>query len=166
MNVLRGKKSADWLSLWPEWDLSFGGVGEALFGRSFRLGDCSRTVCCHDYLKQICPDIKGIEAQHSWTSVLFVGLLTLVLHVLNYLLTARPSGGEHWYCSASLIPALEEVFIFRNLQIPVQRVAVFGYLEPLSAVIFSTILLGEHLGPLRLLACCIIGEQSLPKIYG
>ena len=48
-----------------------------------------------------------------------------------------------------------------------QRVAVFGYLEPLSAVIFSAILLGEQLGPLKIAgACCIIGGAIFAEVAG
>ena len=48
-----------------------------------------------------------------------------------------------------------------------QRVAVFGYLEPLSAVIFSAILLGERLGPLKIAgACCIIGGAIFAEVAG
>ena len=39
---------------------------------------------------------------------------------------------------------------------PVQTVAVCGYLEPLSAVIFSALLLHERLTPPQLIGACLI----------
>lgn len=40
--------------------------------------------------------------------------------------------------------------------LPVQTVAVCGYLEPLSAVIFSALLLHERLTPPQLIGACLI----------
>ena len=40
--------------------------------------------------------------------------------------------------------------------LPVQTVAVCGYLEPLSAVIFSALLLHERLMPLQMAGACLI----------
>ncbi len=43
-------------------------------------------------------------------------------------------------------------------QLPVQTVAVCGYLEPLSAVVFATVLLGEKMTVIQIVgAVCIIG---------
>lgn len=43
-------------------------------------------------------------------------------------------------------------------RLPVQSVAVIGYLEALSAVVFSVLLLHEHMGPAQILGgICIIG---------
>lgn len=43
-------------------------------------------------------------------------------------------------------------------QLPAQSVAICDYLEPLSAVFFSVLLLGEHLSPTQVLgAVCILG---------
>ncbi|MGI6754867.1 MAG: DMT family transporter [Atopobiaceae bacterium] len=55
--------------------------------------------------------------------------------------------------------AFELYFYFTAMdQLPVQKVAVFGYAEPLSAVVFATLLLGEPFGAMRILgAACIIG---------
>lgn len=42
------------------------------------------------------------------------------------------------------------------VELPVQRVAVCGYLEPLSAVVFSALLLGEPLTPVNILGGTLI----------
>ncbi len=61
-------------------------------------------------------------------------------------------------------------------RLPVQRVAVCGYLEPLSAVILSALVLGEALTPGRVLGTALIiggataselaGKASLPDLAG
>lgn len=51
--------------------------------------------------------------------------------------------------------------------LPVQRVAVFGYLEPLSAVVLSAVVLGEAMGPVRILgAALIIGGAASCELLG
>ena len=50
-------------------------------------------------------------------------------------------------------------------KIPVQTVAVCGYLEPLSAVVFANILLGELMTPLQVAgAVCIIGGAMIGEL--
>lgn len=52
-------------------------------------------------------------------------------------------------------------------KLPVQTVAVCGYLEPLSAVIFSVLLLGETMKALQWAgAACIIGGAVLSEAVG
>lgn len=52
-------------------------------------------------------------------------------------------------------------------KLPVQTVAVCGYLEPLSAVVFSAVLLGERMTFLQILgAVCIIGGAMLGELSG
>ena len=41
-------------------------------------------------------------------------------------------------------------------KLPVQTVAIVGYLEPLSAVVFSAVLLGEAITPVRLMGAVLI----------
>ncbi len=50
-------------------------------------------------------------------------------------------------------------------KIPVQTVAVCGYLEPLSAVIFAALLLGERMSALQITgAACIIGGAMIGEL--
>lgn len=52
-------------------------------------------------------------------------------------------------------------------KLPVQTVAVVGYLEPLSAVVFSTLLLNEAVTPVRLMgAALIIGGALFCELAG
>lgn len=52
-------------------------------------------------------------------------------------------------------------------RLPVQSVAVFGYLEPLSAVLMSVFILGESMMPLQIIgAVCIIGGALASETLG
>jgi drug/metabolite transporter (DMT)-like permease len=51
-------------------------------------------------------------------------------------------------------------------KLPVQTVSILGYIEPLSALLFSAMLLGESLSPLQLIgAACILGGAALGELY-
>ena len=50
-------------------------------------------------------------------------------------------------------------------KLPVQTVAVCGYLEPLSAVVFASLLLGESMTALQVVgAACIIGGAMVGEL--
>ena len=50
-------------------------------------------------------------------------------------------------------------------KLPVQTVAICGYLEPLSAVIFAALLLGEKMTALQIMgAVCIIGGAMIGEL--
>ncbi len=52
-------------------------------------------------------------------------------------------------------------------KLPVQTVAVCGYLEPLSAVVFAALLLGEEMSALQYTgAACIIGGAMIGELAG
>lgn len=52
-------------------------------------------------------------------------------------------------------------------RLPVQTVAVCGYLEPLSAVVFAALLLGESMSALQVVgAACIIGGAMVGELAG
>ena len=51
-------------------------------------------------------------------------------------------------------------------KLPVQTVSILGYLEPLSALLFSALLLSEQLSVLQLIgAACILGGAALGELY-
>ena len=70
---------------------------------------------------------------------------TIYNQVRNVLLLGIVNTGFGCWCYFSALGAL-----------PVQTVAVCGYLEPLSAVIFSALLLHERLTPLQITGACLI----------
>lgn len=52
-------------------------------------------------------------------------------------------------------------------KLPVQTVAICGYLEPLSAVVFASLLLGEKMTALQIIgAACIIGGAMIGELLG
>ncbi len=57
-------------------------------------------------------------------------------------------------------------FYFSSIgKIPVQTVAICGYLEPLSAVVFAVLLLHEKMTPLQIIgAICIIGGAMISEL--
>lgn len=57
-------------------------------------------------------------------------------------------------------------FYFSSIgHLPVQTVAICGYLEPLSAVLFSVLLLQENMGPLQILgAVLILGGAAFGEV--
>jgi len=59
-------------------------------------------------------------------------------------------------------------FYFSSIgDLPVQTVAILGYLEPLSALFFSALLLSESLSPLQLLgAALILGGAAFAELFG
>lgn len=58
-------------------------------------------------------------------------------------------------------------FYFSSIDnLPVQTVAICGYLEPLSALIFSAVLLGEALGAVQIIgACLILGGAAFGELF-
>ncbi|MBR5259105.1 MAG: DMT family transporter [Eggerthellaceae bacterium] len=77
----------------------------------------------------------------AWPYVLVLGLLNTGL-------------GCYWYFSSIG-------------QLRAQTVSVVGYAEPLSAVIFSALLLGESMLPLQIVgAVCIIGGAAFCELFG
>ena len=146
------------------------GVGEKLSLAGLSFGAIAAILYAAMIISnRYAPDIKGIESTTIQLGIgaLFVGLLTLVLHGIEL-----PSNGSSVNWGALVLLGLFNTGVgglyFPQLtKIPVQRVAVFGYLEPLSAVIFSAILLGEQLGPLKIAgACCIIGGAIFAEVAG
>ena len=147
------------------------GVGEKLSLAGLSFGTIAAVLYAAMIISnRYAPDIKGIENTTIQLGVgaLFVGLLTLVLHGIEL-----PPDGSSVNWGALVLLGLFNTGVGGGLyfpqltKIPVQRVAVFGYLEPLSAVIFSAILLGEQLGPLKIAgACCIIGGAIFAEVAG
>ena len=77
----------------------------------------------------------------------------------------------------SLLPLLMLGFVntgfgcylyFSSMQsLPAQSVAICGYLEPLSALLFSAVLLGERLAPLQMAgAALILGGAAFGEFFG
>lgn len=123
-------------------------------------------VICNRQLK----DVSGIEGTSIQLGIgcAIVALVTVVFHGIE--LPADPAS-VNWLAVLTIglfNTGLGSFLYFPQLtKIPVQRVAVFGYLEPLSAVIFSALILGEPFGLLKIIGtACIIGGAIFAELSG
>ena len=123
-------------------------------------------VICNRQLK----NVSGIEGTSIQLSIgcAVVALVTIVFHSIE--LPADPAS-VNWLAVLTIglfNTGLGSFLYFPQLtKIPVQRVAVFGYLEPLSAVIFSALILGEPFGLLKIIGtACIIGGAIFAELSG
>ena len=119
------------------------------------------------------PHIEGLENSTLQVSAAFVTalVLTLITQGAPSFLSAGVAASIDWHAVAMLgvvntgIGCL--LYFSAVAKLPVQTVAVVGYLEPLSAVVFSADLLGEAITPVRLLgAALIIGGAIFCELAG
>lgn len=119
------------------------------------------------------PHIEGLENSALQVSAAFVTalVLTLVTQGAPSFFSPSIAAGIDWRAVAMLgivNTGLGCLLYFSAVaKLPVQTVAVVGYLEPLSAVVFSTVLLGEAITPVRLMgATLIIGGALFCELAG
>lgn len=120
------------------------------------------------------PHIEGLENSALQVSAAFVTalVLTLVTQGAPSFFSPGIAASIDWawpsLCSASSTPGVGCLLYFSAVaKLPVQTVAVVGYLEPLSAVVFSAILLSEGITPVRLMgAALIIGGALFCELAG
>lgn len=119
------------------------------------------------------PHIEGLENSALQVSAAFVTALILALITQGTPSFFSPSiaADIDWRAVAMLgvvntgIGCL--LYFSAVAKLPVQTVAVVGYLEPLSAVVFSAVLLGEVITPVRLMgAVLIIGGAIFCELAG
>ena len=119
------------------------------------------------------PHIKGLENSTLQVSAAFVTALILTLFTQGAPSFLSPSIAAviDWRAVVMLgivntgIGCL--LYFSAVAKLPVQTVAVVGYLEPLSAVVFSVALLGETVTPIRLMgAALIIGGAIFCEVAG
>lgn len=119
------------------------------------------------------PHIEGLENSALQVSAAFVTalVLTLITQGAPSFLSAGVAASIDWRAVAMLgvvntgIGCL--LYLSAVAKLPVQTVAVVGYLEPLSAVVFSAVLLGEAITPVRLMgAALIIGGALFCELAG
>ena len=119
------------------------------------------------------PHIEGLENSALQVSAAFVTalVLTLITQGAPSFLSAGVAASIDWRAVAMLgvvntgIGCL--LYFSAVAKLPVQTVAVVGYLEPLSAVVFSAVLLGEAITPVRLMgAALIIGGAIFCELAG
>ena len=145
------------------------GVGLNLSPLGLLLGALSAVlyavmVICNRQLK----DVSGIEGTSIQLGIgcVIVAVVTIVFHGIE--IPAQPET-VNWLAVLTIglfNTGLGSLLYFPQItKIPVQRVAVFGYLEPLSAVIFSALILGEPFGLLKIIGtACIIGGAIFAEL--
>ena len=119
------------------------------------------------------PHIEGLENSALQVSAAFVTalVLTLITQGTPSFLSAGVAASIDWRAVVMLgvvNTGLGCLLYFSAVaKLPVQTVAVVGYLEPLSAVVFSAVLLGEAITPVRLMgAALIIGGAIFCEVAG
>lgn len=119
------------------------------------------------------PHIEGLENSALQVSAAFVTalVLTLITQGAPSFLSAGVAACIDWRAVVMLgvvntgIGCL--LYFSAVAKLPVQTVAVVGYLEPLSAVVFSAVLLGEAITSVRLMgAALIIGGAIFCELAG
>lgn len=95
------------------------------------------------------------------TVAVFVGFKeAFVIHV--------PNGAWPWILVLGIVNTGIGCYLYFSplSKLPVQTVAICGYLEPLSAVVFAAVLLRERMTPLQIIgAICIIGGAMIGELY-
>jgi len=94
------------------------------------------------------------------TAAVFVG-------IKEHFVFAIPSNDIGWILVLGILNTGIGCYLYFSplAQLPVQTVAICGYLEPLSAVLFAVILLGERMSlPQVLGAVCIIGGAMIGEL--
>ena len=116
------------------------------------------------------PHVEGLENSALQVSAAFMTALVLTQGAPSFL-SPSIAAGIDWRAVAMLgvvntgIGCL--LYFSAVAKLPVQTVAVVGYLEPLSAVVFSAVLLGETMTPIRLMgAALIIGGAVFCELAG
>lgn len=133
------------------------------------------SACCYALMviaSKGAPHIEGLENSTIQVSSAFATALVLTLATQGLpTFIAGGTGSINWGAVAMLGFVNTGVgcslYFASVAKLPVQTVAVVGYLEPLSAVVFSTVLLGEALTPVRIAgAALIIGGALFCELAG
>lgn len=110
--------------------------------------------------------IVGMENSVIQLSVSFL-TVAVFLGIKEQFAINIPSGSWLWILILGIVNTGIGCYLYFSplAKLPVQTVAVCGYLEPLSAVFFSAILLGEKMTILQIIgAVCIIGGAMIGEL--
>ncbi len=112
---------------------------------------------------------KNISGMENSVIQLFVSFLTVAIFVgikQGFVINV-PTNDWVWIIILGILNTGIGCYLYFSplSKLPVQTVAVCGYLEPLSAVIFATILLGEKITLVQVIgAVCIIGGAMIGEL--
>ncbi len=112
---------------------------------------------------------KHITGMENSVIQLMVSFLTVAVFVVfkQGFVMAIPSDAWIWILILGIVNTGIGCYLYFSplARLPVQTVAVCGYLEPLSAVVFASILLGEKMSLLQVVgAVCIIGGAMIGEL--
>lgn len=104
-----------------------------------------------------CVHITGLENVAVQMTASFVTVAIFVA-AKGGLALQIPTGEMPWVLLLGLINTGVGCFLYLSSisRLPVQMVAICGYLEPLSAVVLSVLLLGEPMSPIRALGAVMV----------
>lgn len=112
---------------------------------------------------------KNITGMENSVLQLMVSFLTVAVFVgfKQGFVINIPSDDWHWILILGILNTGIGCYLYFSplAKLPVQTVAVCGYLEPLSAVVFASILLGEKMTIVQIIgAVCIIGGAMIGEL--
>lgn len=122
----------------------------------------SAMVMCNKQSK----NIVGMENSVIQLTIAFLTVAIFTIARQGVIIEINPSEIP-WIVFLGLInTGLGCYLYFSSLdKLPVQTVAICGYLEPLSAVIFSALILSERMTPIQIIgAACIIGGAMVGEL--
>lgn len=118
------------------------------------------------------PHIEGLENSTIQVASAFATALVLSLLTQGMPNFLTEGGADIDWAAVAMLGLVNTgvgclLYFGAVAKLPVQTVAVVGYLEPLSAVVFSTVLLHEAVTPVRLMgAALIIGGALFCELAG
>lgn len=112
---------------------------------------------------------KNITGMENSVTQLIVSFLTVAVFVgfKQGFVINIPSDDWHWILILGILNTGIGCYLYFSplAKLPVQTVAVCGYLEPLSAVVFASILLNEKMTIVQIIgAVCIIGGAMIGEL--
>ncbi len=112
---------------------------------------------------------KNISGMENSVIQLFVSFLTVAIFIgikQGFVINV-PTNDWVWIIILGILNTGIGCYLYFSplSKLPVQTVAVCGYLEPLSAVVFATILIGEKMTLVQMIgAVCIIGGAMIGEL--
>ncbi len=130
-------------------------------------GGLSAVMYC--FMVTLNKQSKNITGMENSVIQLFVSFLTVAIFVgikQGFVINV-PTNDWLWIIILGIVNTGIGCYLYFSplSKLPVQTVAVCGYLEPLSAVIFATVLLGEKMTIVQIIgAVCIIGGAMIGEL--
>ncbi len=148
--LVNGNAAADGIEAWG---LICGAMSAVMYAFMVMLNKQSKDIC-------------GMENSVIQLVVSFVTVAVFML-VKQGLYIEIPAASWVWILILGIVNTGIGCYLFFSplSKLPVQTVAICGYLEPLSAVVFAALLLGEKMSFIQVVgAVCIIGGAMIGEL--